>query len=117
MIPLLFDTTNRPRPPRCRAVLDWERARHDPGGPSATRPTSPRPRALNFLPPGTQEATETDLNFNTPELREYVRYRRLGVADGAMGGDYDLWNNAHSADLADYVIEKSDVLYDSSTKQ
>ena len=57
------------------------------------------------------QATAADLNFYTHELREFVRYRRLGFPTGA-GGDYGLWNNAHSATLADYgLVEGPGVLY------
>lgn len=45
-----------------------------------------------------------DLNFYTHELREFVRYRQLGFRTGA-GGNYELWNNAHTATLADYRLE------------
>lgn len=51
--------------------------------------------------------TAFDLNYSAHELREFVRYRRLGFRAGA-GDDYDLWNNAHSATLEDYRLDELD---------
>ena len=66
---------------------------------------------LRAIASGKLEATAADLNFYTHELREFVRYRRLGFTTGA-GDDYVLWNNAHSATLADYgLVEGPGVLY------
>ena len=57
------------------------------------------------------EATQADKNFYTHELREYVRYRKLGAATG-HGDDRELWNNAHTATLEDYGLkEGTGVLY------
>ncbi len=57
------------------------------------------------------QPSTADLNFYTHELREFVRYRQLGFATGG-GDDYDMWNNAHSATLADYgLVEGPGVLY------
>jgi len=47
--------------------------------------------------------TQYDLNFYSHELRESVRYRRLGYNTGG-GDDWDLWNNAHTATLEDYGL-------------
>jgi hypothetical protein len=61
------------------------------------------------------EPTLTDLNFYTHELREYVRYRRLGWATGEPTDPaiaYALWNNAHTAALEDYKLREGfGVLY------
>ena len=57
---------------------------------------------------GDLNPTRTDLNFYSHELRESVRYRRLGFPAGA-GDDYDLWNNAHTASLEDYSLEELDI--------
>ncbi len=40
--------------------------------------------------------------YDSHELRESVRDRRLGFPTGA-GDDYELWNNAHTATLQDYI--------------
>lgn len=61
---------------------------------------------LNSIVEGRIKPTKYDLNFYTHELRESVRYRRLGFKTGG-GNDWDLWNNAHTATLEDYrIIEK-----------
>ena len=68
-------------------------------------------RRLREIVAGRATPTQVDLNFYSHELREYVRYRRLGFAKGS-GEDYDLWNNTHSATLADYgLVEAAGVLY------
>jgi hypothetical protein len=59
---------------------------------------------LRRIAAGQLEATPQDLNFYTHELRESVRYRRLGHATGDPG--YDVWNNAHSATLEDYGLSE-----------
>ena len=51
-------------------------------------------------------ATNQDLNFYAHELREFVRYRQLGFADG-KGDDYDLWNDLHTATLEDYGLREN----------
>jgi hypothetical protein len=59
------------------------------------------------------EATSADMNFYTHELRESVRYRKLGHPTGDPG--YDLWNNTHTATLEDYgLTEGPGVLYHES---
>lgn len=58
---------------------------------------------LRSIAAGEAEATSVDLIFWTHELREFVRYRRLGFRTGA-GGDYELWTNAHAATVADYGL-------------
>jgi hypothetical protein len=58
---------------------------------------------------GRIEATPYDLRFYSHELREFVRYRRLGF-DVGQPADADaanaLWNNAHTAALEDYRISE-----------
>ena len=49
--------------------------------------------------------TDFDKRFYTHEIREYERYKALGVDDGVDPG-YDLWNNAHTATLEDYKISE-----------
>jgi hypothetical protein len=51
--------------------------------------------------------TAVDRNFYSHELREYVRYRRLGWKSGKpadTNASYNLWNNAHTATLEEYRI-------------
>lgn len=71
---------------------------------------------LKEIAAGTREATQTDLNYYTHELRESVRYRKLGWKTGQpVDPDeaYLLWNNAHTATLEDYRIQEGPgVLYD-----
>ena len=71
---------------------------------------------LREIADGTREATPTDLNFYTHELRESVRYRKLGWKTGQpLDRDeaYRLWNNAHTATLEDYRIKEGPgMLYD-----
>ena len=45
-----------------------------------------------------------DLNFYTHELRESVRYKRIGHRSGDPG--YDVWNTAHTATLEDYGLSE-----------
>lgn len=62
---------------------------------------------LRRIARGELTPTQYDLNFYSHELREFVRYRRQGFRTGA-GGDYDLWNNAHTATLEDYRLPDFD---------
>ena len=62
---------------------------------------------LRRIARGEIEASQYDLNYYSHELREFIRYRRLGHPSGA-GDDYDLWNNAHSASLEDYGLRELD---------
>lgn len=65
---------------------------------------------LRGIAGGEIEPTPSDMNFYTHELREFVRYRRLGFSTGDPG--YEVWNNAHTATLEDYMIrEGPGVLY------
>jgi hypothetical protein len=70
---------------------------------------------LREIAAGKSQPTQTDLNFYSHELREFVRYRQLGWRiDQPSGADaaYDLWNNAHTATLEDYLLrEGPGVLY------
>ncbi|MDO5290733.1 MAG: hypothetical protein Q4F13_14035 [Pseudomonadota bacterium] len=62
---------------------------------------------LRQISRGELEPTQWDLNYYTHELREYVRYRRLGWEVGAPDDIMDrhtLWNNAHTATLEDYGL-------------
>jgi hypothetical protein len=58
--------------------------------------------------------TSFDLNFYTHELREFVRYRRLGWQTGQPPDPdmaYSLWNHTHTAALEDYGLPASGALY------
>jgi hypothetical protein len=53
------------------------------------------------------EPTSADRNFYSHELREYVRYRKLGYESGTpadLDAAHELWNNAHTATLEDYGL-------------
>ena len=63
---------------------------------------------LRQISRGEIEATQVDRNFYSHELREYVRYRRLGWEKGAPSNideAHDLWNNTHTATLEEYRIQ------------
>jgi hypothetical protein len=66
---------------------------------------------LRLIEGGKLKVTQTDLNFYSHEVREYVRYRMLGHDSGDPG--YELWNNAHTATLEDYGLNEKtpEVLY------
>ncbi len=70
---------------------------------------------LRDIQAGRLQSTQTDLNFYSHELRESVRYRRLGWRTGQPGNPdaaYELWNNAHTATLEDYLLQEGPgVLY------
>jgi len=72
-----------------------------------TKPIKVMVNRLRRVATGEIEPTTYDLDFNSHELREFVRYRRQGFKMGA-GDDYDLWNNAHTATLVDYNLEELD---------
>ncbi|MCG8421353.1 MAG: hypothetical protein MJE77_25830 [Proteobacteria bacterium] len=59
---------------------------------------------LRRIANGELQPTAQDLNFYTHELREFVRYRRMGHKTGDPG--YDVWNNAHTATLEDYGLSE-----------
>lgn len=64
---------------------------------------------LRRIVDGTLAPTRYDRPFYTHELREFVRYRRLGWPDG-VPADVDaartLWNNTHTAALEDYGVDE-----------
>jgi hypothetical protein len=62
---------------------------------------------LRGIANGEISPTAVDRKFYSHELREYVRYRRLGWESGQPAGadaSYNLWNNAHTATLEEYRI-------------
>ena len=52
-------------------------------------------------------ATDWDKRYYTHEIREYERYRQLGVPDGEDPG-YEVWNDTHTATLEDYQLADND---------
>jgi hypothetical protein len=62
---------------------------------------------LRNIADGMLRPIQYDLNFYSHELRESVRYRRLGHPTGA-GDNYALWNNAHTGSLEDYWLPDFD---------
>ncbi len=100
--------------------LDWRRARiTDPGidiveqhvrrfegGGGAELAMVDRLRAIAR---GDIPVTDVDRRFYTHELREFVRYRRLGMPEGQpLSEDLarELWNAAHTATLEDYRLRE-----------
>ena len=70
---------------------------------------------LRAIADGALEPTPWDRNFYTHELREFVRYRRLGWLEGRpedKHARHALWENAHTATLEDYRLnERQNPLY------
>jgi len=62
---------------------------------------------------GKLAVTAIDKRFYTHELREFERFRALGVADGVNPDDEGAtWNNTHAATLEDYKLkDASELLY------
>ncbi len=75
---------------------------------------------LREIAGGRLQPTQADVNFYAHELREFVRYRRLGWRTGQppeAHGAYALWNHAHTATLEDYrVREGPGILYHPSVE-
>ncbi|MDT5124040.1 MAG: hypothetical protein QOC96_3522 [Acidobacteriota bacterium] len=73
---------------------------------------------LRAIADGKLKAGQADLNFYAHELREYVRYKKLGYSTGQPSGIeemYELWNNTHTAALEEYELREGvGVLYDPS---
>lgn len=64
---------------------------------------------LRRIATGTLAAESVDLRFYTHELREYLRYKKLGYPTRQPGDPdeaYELWNNAHTATLEDYGLKE-----------
>jgi hypothetical protein len=74
-------------------------------------------RRLRSIAAGRTPPTRFDLNFYTHELREFVRYRRLGWQSGEPSDTdaaYDLWNHAHTATLEDYALRDDEIYHPDS---
>jgi hypothetical protein len=64
---------------------------------------------LRTIAAGEMEPTDCDRRFYSHELREFVRYRKLGFPCGQPADPdaaYELWNNAHTAALEDYHVNE-----------
>jgi hypothetical protein len=64
---------------------------------------------LRSIATETLVAEPVDLRFYTHELREYLRYKKLGYPTGQPTNPddaYELWNNAHTATLEDYKLKE-----------
>ncbi|AFZ05283.1 hypothetical protein Osc7112_0693 [Oscillatoria nigro-viridis PCC 7112] len=64
---------------------------------------------LRSIATQTLVAEPVDLRFYTHELREYLRYKKLGYPTGQPADPdeaYELWNNAHTATLEDYKLKE-----------
>ena len=64
---------------------------------------------LRSITTQTLVAEPVALRFYTHELREYLRYKKLGYPTGQPAGPdeaYELWNNAHTATLEDYKLKE-----------
>jgi hypothetical protein len=71
-------------------------------------------RRLRRVAAGHEPPSRFDLNFYTHELREFVRYRRLGWRTGQPpdpDAANELWNHAHTAALEDYGLPARGALY------
>ena len=62
---------------------------------------------LEKIAAGELEPTDWDRRFLTHEVREYERYKEIGVPDGIDPGR-EVWNNAHSATLEDFGLSDYD---------
>jgi hypothetical protein len=64
---------------------------------------------LRKIAQGELKPEMVDLRFYTHELREYIRYKKLGYLTGQPSDPdlaYELWNNAHTATLEDYGLKE-----------
>ncbi|WP_339049800.1 hypothetical protein [Rickettsiella endosymbiont of Xylota segnis] len=65
---------------------------------------------LRAIANGEIPATKIDRNFYSHELREFVRYRRLGWKNGLpidQSAQLSLWNNTHTATLEEYALSSN----------
>ncbi|HAT12717.1 MAG TPA: hypothetical protein DCS91_03150 [Microcoleaceae bacterium UBA11344] len=64
---------------------------------------------LRRIAAGELTGEPVDFRFYTHELREYLRYKKIGYQTGQpVDPDeaYELWNNAHTATLEDYGLKE-----------
>ncbi len=63
-------------------------------------------KRLEDIEAGNIEITDWDKRFYTHELREYERYKNLGVEDGFSSTE--IWENTHTATLEDFKLSDLD---------
>lgn len=73
---------------------------------------------LEKIQKGEIKTTDYDKRFYTHEIREYQRYKNIGVKDGT--NPYYVWDNTHSATLEDFKIyeldkDRNSILYHPET--
>ncbi len=76
----------------------------------ADKPNAVMVERLRRIAAGEMPATRQDLNFYAHELRENVRYKRLGHPQGEPKNREEarvLWNNAHTATLEEYGLREN----------
>ena len=76
-------------------------------------------KRLEAIAAGSMNPTQVDLNYYTHELRERLRYKKLGYSSGQPADQdaaYELWNNAHSATLEEYAVRDKDLLHPQAIK-
>ena len=74
---------------------------------------------LKAIADGKMQATQVDYNYYTHELREGIRYKKLGYPNGQPSGNdaaHELWNNAHTATLEEFGVRDSDLLHPGAIK-
>ncbi|MBC3268501.1 S-type pyocin domain-containing protein [Pseudomonas sp. SWRI81] len=60
---------------------------------------------------GDRELTDTDLRYYTHEIREFERFREMGLVDSFKPDkESPLWNNAHTATLEDFKLRDDESL-------
>lgn len=60
---------------------------------------------------GELQVTDIDKRYYTHEIREFERYRNLGIKDGEVPENKaEVWNNTHTATLEDYQLSSDETL-------
>jgi len=76
-------------------------------------------KRLEAIAAGSMNPTQVDLNYYTHELRERIRYKKLGYSSGQPADQdaaHELWNNAHTATLEEYAVRDKDLLHPQAIK-
>jgi hypothetical protein len=74
---------------------------------------------LELILEGKIKATGTDLIYYTHELKESLRYKKLGFSDGVPSDPNvatSVWNNTHTATLEDFRVRDAEVLFPEAKK-
>jgi hypothetical protein len=69
---------------------------------------------LELIANGKIEATSTDLVYYTHEIKESLRYKKLGFTQGVpndINQAGELWNNTHTATLEDFRVTDRQLLF------